>query len=294
MRQHILNRACVYRASVCLARILPLWLMRRIAKLGGLVSYIFCQKARNNVGDNLSYVLHNPVRIKRVTRQVFLNYGIYLADWAKFIAMDTKTVFSRFTSIQGEPILKEALQRGKGIILLTAHLGNWELGGVFFSHSKIPINIITAKDEIRAIADIRETIRGYHNVKTMTVGGNSFSFIDIINALKRNEVVAMLIDRYDRENGVLIDFFGEPAYFPPGPVLLARGTGAAVIPAFTVMGPDGNYKAVTDSMIDMEFSDDKKTDVRVNLNKIVKVFERYISEYASQWYNFSSIWRKSK
>lgn len=294
MKHNLLNKTFIYRISLWLAHILPLsfmkWIVRRIA----YASYFLFKDARMNVIDNLSRIFTNPVMIKNNTKKVFINYGLYLADWAKLVAMDTKKVLSRFSIIEGSKTFREAQKNGKGIILLAAHLGNWELGGLFFGSSGIPINIITAKDEVSEIANIRASVRGLHNVKTITIEDDPFYFIDIVNALKRNEIVAMLIDRYERNNGVLIDFFGEPAYFPPGPVLLARSTGCVVLPAFTVMDKDGNYKTAVGSIIKMEFSDDKERDIYVNLKKIVKVFEQYIKEYPDQWYNFTPIWSKSK
>lgn len=294
MKHNLLNKTFIYKISLWLAHIFPLSFMKCIGRRIACVSYFLFKDARMNVTDNLSRIFNDPVMIKNNTKKVFINYGLYLADWAKLVAMDTKKVLSRFSIIEGSETFREAQKNGKGIILLAAHLGNWELGGLFFGSSGIPINIITAKDEVSEIANIRASVRGLHNVKTITIEDDPFYFIDIVNALKRNEIVAMLIDRYERNNGVLINFFGEPAYFPPGPILLARSTGCAVLPAFTVMDKDGNYKTAVGSIIKMEFSDDKERDIYVNLKKIVKVFEQYIKEYPDQWYNFTPIWNKPK
>ena len=294
MKYNFLNKPYIYKISLRLAHILPLSLMKWIARNIAGVCYFLYRGSKRNVENNLSHIFSDPTIVKKITKEVFINYGEYLADWAKFIAIDTTKLLSRFSIIQGKEIFNEAHKKGKGVILLAAHLGNWELGGLFFSNSGIPINIVTAKDGIRDIASARESVRNLHNVKTITIGDDPFFFIDIINALKRNEIVAMLIDRYERNNGVLIDFFGEPTYFPPGPVLLARSTGCAVLPAFTVMEKEGKYKTAVGSSIDMEFSDDKDKDIYVNLKKIVKVFEQYIREYPNQWYNFSPIWNSNK
>lgn len=294
MKYNLLNKAYIYRVSLWLAHILPLSFMKWLTRNIAVISYFLYKDAKINVENNLSHIFSDTKKVKAIGKEVFINYGLYLADWAKLITMDTKKVFSRFSTIQGREVFNGAHERGKGIILLAAHLGNWELGGIFFGHSGIPINIVTAKDEVKAIASIRESVRNLHNVKTITIDDDPFFFIDIINALKRNEIVAMLIDRYERKNGVLIDFFGEPAYFPPGPVLLARNTGCAVLPAFTIMEKNGNYKTAVGSVINMEFSDDKDRDICVNLRKIVKVFEQYILEYPNQWYNFSPIWNKNR
>lgn len=291
---NLLNKAYIYKISLWLAHILPLSFMKRITKCFAYVSYFLYRNARKNVECNLSHIFSDPIMVKKVSRDIFTNYSLYLADWAKLITMDNKKVISRFSAIQGREVFDSAYKRGKGIILLAAHIGNWELGGIFFGHTGIPINIVTAKDEVRAIASIRESVRNLYNVKTITIDDDPFFFIDIINALKRNEIVAMLIDRYERENGVLMDFFGELAYFPPGPVLLARNTGCSVLPAFTVMEKGGNYKTAVGSIVDMEFTDDRDMDIHVNLKKIVKVFEQYIREYPDQWYNFTPIWNKGE
>lgn len=258
------------------------------------ICYIFNQKARINVERNLLCVLANNNKAKQAAWDLFINYGTYLADWAKFFTMETAKVFSRFTTIEGEEVIRKALSKKRGAIILTAHLGNWELGGVFFSHANIPINVVTDLDKMPEVANVRERARIFHNVNTITLGNNPFSSIDIVRALDRNELVAMLIDRYTRENGIKINFFGKPAYFPPGPVSLARVTGAAIIPAFAVMKRDGTYKATAGPIIDMEFSDNESDDIVTNLTKIVKVFEKHIKEYATQWYNFSPIWDQDK
>ena len=65
-----------------------------------------------------------------------------------------------------------------------------------------------------------------------------------------------------------------------------------MLPAFTVMEKDGNYRTAVGKIIEMEFSDDRERDISLNLKKIVKVFEDYIREYPHQWYNFSPIWNR--
>jgi KDO2-lipid IV(A) lauroyltransferase len=292
MKRYLLNKPYIYKVSLWLAHILPLPIMKWITNKFAYLTYFLYEEARSNVEDNLSHIFADPVMIKNSAKEVFINYGLYLADWAKLIAIDSKEVLSRFSVIEGNETFREAHKKGKGIILLAAHLGNWELGGLFFGSSGLPINIITARDEVNEIANSRAAVRVLHNVKTITIDDAPFFFIDIVNALRRNEIVAMLIDRYERKNGVLIDFFGKPAYFPPGPVLLARSTGCAVLPAFTVMEGNGSYKTAVGSSIEMEFSDDKDKDVYVNLKKIVSIFEQYIRKYPNQWYNFSPVWNK--
>lgn len=290
MSKHILNKPWVYLFSVFLARLIPLKLARFISKAAAGLSYYFCLSARRAVEDNLFQILGDKAKAKRSAYRLFLNYGIYLADWAKFASYSQDKIFSHFSESCGKEFVEEAINRGKGIILITAHLGNWEMGGAIFSHSNIPINIITGQDHVAQIAQIRAKARGSHNIKTITINNNSFFYIDIINALRRNEIVAMLVERYQNPDGVKVDFFGKPAPFPPGLVHLAKATGAAIMPSFVVMDKEGKYKAFADSLIEMEFYGDKDLDVKKNLSKIAKVFEKYIGQYPEQWYNFTPIW----
>lgn len=290
MKRNILNKEYIYKLSIFISGILPLCLTRAIARFMAFVNYLFLKDMRENVEKNLSHVYSDSRKVKHTARKIFLNYGSYLADWAKLNHMDVKKVLSMFNFLKGKEIIEEGLRRGKGIIILTAHLGNWELGGLFFSHSGLPMNVITAQDDVRGIANAREKMRKFHNVNTITLGKGPLFFMDIVHALQKNEMVAMLIDRYTGENGILMDFFGKPALFPPGPVLLAKSTGAAIIPAFIVLGPDGKYKGIADSIIDMEATGDNEKDLKLNLRKIVRIFEKYIREYIDQWYNFTYLW----
>jgi len=294
MRRNLLNKEWIYRFSVAISRILPLWLLRGISRSIAFLNYLFFVEARMNVEKNLSHVYSDRRKIKSATKKIFLNYGGYIADWAKLNYVNPTKISKWFSSFEGRDVIEQALCRGKGVILVTAHLGNWELGGLFFSHANIPINVITAQDVVEGIANVRKEARTFHNVKTITMDKNSLFFVDIINALQRNEIVAMLIDRYEGGNGVSVDFFGKPALFPVGPILLARSTGAAVVPAFTVLGPDGKYKGIIDSIVDMGFSDDREKDIKFNLAKIVQIVEKYIVEYTHQWYNFVSLWKDRK
>ncbi|MBL7073030.1 MAG: lysophospholipid acyltransferase family protein [Candidatus Omnitrophica bacterium] len=292
MKKNFLNKDYAYKISVWFAGILPVWFLRSIAKIVAFFGYIFFDKARNNVRQNLAQIYDDPKLIETTTKNIFLNYGKYISDWAKLNHVKIGKLGKWFSSFQGEEVIKKGLSKGKGIILLTAHLGNWELGGLFFSHRKIPINVITAQDDIKGLAEIRENSRKAQNIKTITINNDSLFFIDIVNALQKNELVAMLIDRYEGRNCVEVDFFGRPTCFPMGPVQLAKSTGAAIIPAFIVADEKGKYKAIADSVVEMEFTGDTREDIKKNTEKLVRILEKYILQYSDQWYNFTNLWGK--
>lgn len=290
--KNFFNHIFFYQAALTLARFLPRKITHVFSKVIALFWYYADKKTRQQVEGNLQRVVGtSPAGVRRYSRELFLNYAVYLADWARFVMLDSQQVFSFFNTIEGEDVFHRAHRNGKGVIILAAHLGNWELGGIFCAHLGVPFNIITAQDEVQSIAQVRTHVRALHHVKTITIKKDPFFLIDVVNVLRNNEVVAMLVDRYDRHNGILVDFFGEPSYFPAGPVVLAQLTQAPLLPTFTVLEPNGKYRLVVGDPVPMEWSGDKTKDMYINVSRIAKIFEGYIRAYPGQWYNFSSLWR---
>jgi KDO2-lipid IV(A) lauroyltransferase len=290
-QKNIFNQTWNYKLFLVIARRLPFSAFRFIVRNMALLWCCIDRKTRNQVEGNLSRIVgKNYSKLRRISRELFVNYGVYLADWTKIIGFDTPELFSYFSKIEGMEFFEEARAKGNGLIILSVHLGNWEMGALVFTHLGIPFNVLTAKEEMAGIAQIRTRARALHNIKTITIDEGAFFFIDIVNALKRNEIVAMLVDRYEKDSGVPVDFFGEKTFFPRGPVSLARATGASLLPAFTVLEPSKKYRSVLGPPIHMEWSEDKERDICVNVAKIAHVFEDYIRLYPSQWFNFAAIW----
>jgi KDO2-lipid IV(A) lauroyltransferase len=176
-------------------------------------------------------------------------------------------------------------------VLLTGHLGNWELGAVFVGKHNIKINVVTFRDGIETIDDIRERYRKQHNVHTVILGDSPFATLELANALQRNEVVAMLVDRSrigpgnDTGNSIGVNFFGKTAHFPGGPFALARVTGASILPAFIVK--DGNgYRVIVEKPVIIENGEEN---IEQYAKDIITLFENRIREYPDQWYNFVEI-----
>lgn len=281
-----------FHASIWIARHLPIGVLRVIKRSIAMVWHAMSRNIRPQVESNLTQVLGpDPRRLRAASRQLFINYADYLTDYTKWGMTATDKALSFFCSIEGGETFQREHAKGKGVILLAAHLGNWELGALVFSHFGIPFNVVTAKDEAEQIARVRLRARGMHHIQTITIDDQPFFFIDIVNALNRNEIVAMLVDRYEKKNGVLVDFFGKKTYFPKGPVMLAAATGASLVPAATVLEKNGKYRTFLGEPIALVSTGDRQADMNANTGNIARVFEGYIRRYPEQWYNFSALWR---
>lgn len=142
--------------------------------------------------------------------------------------------------------------------------------------------MVTLPDEDPSIHRIRQWYRERFRVNTITIGDNPLSSLDLLNALQRGEVVAMLIDRYpEGPDSTVLEFFGKPTPFPRGPFILARITGAPIIVSFVVREGDA-YRGI----IEEPFVISSEQEELHAQKKVVKILEKYIIMYANQWYNF--------
>ncbi|MDQ3928996.1 MAG: lysophospholipid acyltransferase family protein [Chloroflexota bacterium] len=118
----------------------------------------------------------------------------------------------------------------------------------------------------------------------------------MFTALKRNEIVLLLFDRPQPEDGVEVEFFGETAYLPPGPAAIAIKTGAALCVGYALRDPgDRTFSGHFEEPIEYKhlLTGDKETDIQRVTQEIVKRFERVIREHPDQWYMFREMWPRT-
>jgi lauroyl/myristoyl acyltransferase len=284
---HFLNIPAVYRIGTRWIGAIPRPMAYALSQSIAFVSYLSYKSAVGNVMENLMKALpETPEKeISALTLRLFRNYSKYLVDYGRLAGRDRKAVIGNLASFDGRENLEEALAMNKGVILLTAHLGNWELGGIFFGSYGLRVNVVTLQDSDAGIDEVRRTYREQYNVKTITIGDSPFSTLDMLSALNGGEVIAMLIDRYrDGLDYLDADFFGLPTRFPRGPFTLSRLTGAPIIAAFVVREGDG-YKGIVEKPLVVG----EELEEAVVLAKVIRSLERYIVKYPDQWYNFTPI-----
>ncbi len=175
---------------------------------------------------------------------------------------------------------------GAGLISLTAHVGNWELAGrLLAGRTARATHVVVAEAEAREIERwVRRNGDGMHFV---TRSRPTVS-LELVSALRRGEVVALQGDRALGSRGdALIPFFGRPAPFPLGPFLLARATGAPLVPAFCLLDAGHRYTVKVAEPIAVA----RGGDVDDGARAWVAVLEDVVRAHPTQWFNFFDIWR---
>ena len=280
--RHLLAAPWFYNLGFAAAKRIPLSFLYGVADFLGIATYLTCGALVRTVRANLAraFPQASEREISRLSRKIFRNYARYLVDYGRF-RWAPQEGFERVVPIlEGGENLQHAFDAGRGIILVTGHLGNWELGGLFFGHRGMKVNVVTLPDGSRQIDAIREMYRAQHAINTIVLDGSPFASLEMMAALKRGEMVAMLVDRWGTADGVASPFLGGVHYLPRGPFALSRATGAPILPAFVVRDGPSYWGIIEPPFVVAE------DDLESYATRISRALERVIRRYPEQWYNF--------
>jgi lauroyl/myristoyl acyltransferase len=284
---HAYNRLAFYRLIAVCSLWLPRPVQMRMARAVAMVLYRCMPREYAAVQGNLTRVLPDASHqeIARQARQVFGNFACCFSD---LLGLNRRTVPQQqayVTRVQSLPYLQALLQDSRGFVAATAHLGNWELAGRLLSAYGRRIHVLMAPEQDPAIQRfLREGVQAAD--LCFVRNDQSTVFVQLLMALRRGDVVAVQMDRATgHRSDVTVPFFGAPAVFPLGPLLLARAAQVPVLPCFCVMRPDARYEIWVDQAIPVLPGREE-----VALQHLVRVLERYIAMAPNQWYNFYDIW----
>jgi lauroyl/myristoyl acyltransferase len=285
---HRLNRPAVYRAGAMVASALP-----RPARL--TLARVVAQRAAAWFPVERARVAANVARVRpdadagareRLVADVFRHFAICFAD-----LISTNRRVSRperlLAGIEGDEHLLAAIAEGRGLVLVTAHLGNWELGGrLIASRLKRPTHVIVAAE---ADPGVERFLRGGDSPINFVRRGDPRAMMPLVGALRRGEVVALQGDRALGTRGdVTVDFFDAPAAFPLGPFVLARAAQVPMVPAFCLLGHDLRYTVVIAEPIHVRLGEETAA-----LARWARILETAVRRAPEQWFNFFDVWSAS-
>lgn len=260
---------------------------------GGLF-YLLLADKRRAVRSNLRVITGR----NNVERLVFSTFRLFGHNWCDVMLMmrlkgkKLQALIGRRSS--GAP-LDQALAAGNGAILVSPHLGNWELGGLGLADLGYTVNVLTFREPDEKVNELREVVRKERGIRFIYVDRDDTSplaIIEAVNALRRNEVLALLGERDGSSHTIRMDFFGKPTDIPAGPAYLALASGAPVIPVFVPL-ENGKYSTLMDEAIYFSGGHGQHGEIiREGMERLVSVFERYIRQYPDQWYNFYDFWER--
>ncbi len=224
--------------------------------------------------------------IRRLARAALRNNIINYYELFLLPRIALEEIHQRVT-IHGWENLYRAQAAAKGLILTTAHFGNFNLAGQITRYYRVPVTVVAEDLEPPQFYEYVTRLRSAHGLKFVPLGQ---SLRPIVRALRANEAVGLAADRDASGGGEWLPFFGRLARIPVGHVKLALRTGAPILPCFVVRESNNHCQGYIEEPLFLTPSGDFQRDVREGAQRIVALLERYIRAYPDQWLAFQPIW----
>ncbi len=267
---------------------LPLKAAYAIAALLADLHYLLAFRDRRFVKGNLKVIFPDKDNkfLRTVERQVFRNFAKYLVDFFRFEKLD-RAYIKKNVKLENLHYFDQELAKGRGVIVLTAHIGNWELGGVVLAQLGYPRWAVALSHKHKQVDDFFVNQRSRKGVNVIPMGK---AVRRCIAEIRNNHMLALVGDRDFTEKDILVDLFGKPTHFPEGPAALSLVTGASIVPGFMLRNTDDSFTLRIEKPVEFKPSGDKAKDLKGLISVYRDIFEEYIRNYPEQWYVFRRFW----
>lgn len=280
-----------------------LWFVRALPRgtesgLGGLLggaAYYLLGRERHRAIRQVQSVFGpslDPAGCRKLVHASFRNLGRSLFE-VLALSHVSQSEIERSVEIMGEESLKAAKDRGRGVIFVTGHLGNWEVGAASLSRRYAPTAVVAAPIYDRRIEELLVRIRERHGIETI-VRQDAGALRRILSRLRSGGVVVFAIDQDTRADGVFVPFFGREAYTPAAPATLALRTGAAVVAGFSLRRNGDRHRVVIRGPLELVRTGDASENVRQNTARFTKIIEDFVRDYPDQWVWMHERWKTVK
>ncbi len=250
----------------------------------GNFGYIIAGRQRKIALDSLTTAFGRekpPEEIRRIAQDCF----IYMAkSGVELIYMTERPDFLKLRmQLVGKKILDEALARGKGVILVSAHFGNFPVMLARLSVEGYKVAAIMRPMKDVKVEKLFLRNREKLNINTVYSQPRKTCVEDSIRALRENSLLFIPLDQNFGTAGVFVDFFGRKAATATGPVVFAQRTGAAIVPCFIIRQKDDTHKIVFEPPLQLTEGKTEQETITLNVQKITTLIETYIRRYPAEW-----------
>jgi KDO2-lipid IV(A) lauroyltransferase len=229
--------------------------------------------------------------VERTARDMVRQHARAWVDFFFYGQRPAEEALAQFARIEGMDQFDAVLAEGKGVILLTAHAGNFELGGILLRSRNLKVHAVYKPDHFAAVERLREGMRAQGGVVGIPVDGVGFSTLPLVRLLREGALVGMQGDRDFSLNGVPMPFFGREVPFPRGPWELAAMTGAPIITSFFYTDDERRFHAHFGEPIRIGGGRGERMEaIQAGMRSYVADLEALIRRHPSQWYCFYPFW----
>lgn len=279
------------RITSALLSIIPVRFSYALAGLVGEAYYYLNPKHTHWAAFNLARVLHEPEDspyVRKIARKSFGNYARVLVDFFRLPHVSQEAIMAQ-GSVSGLDNLRVATERGKGIILITAHMGSWDRAGALLTGYGYKATVLVDTFSPPELDAWVTRMRRKFKMQAVAVERPG-ALREMFRVLQRNEVLVLLIDRPD-PRGIPLSFFGEETQWPGGVAQLVLRTDCSVVVTGLFRRPDGtSYNGFVEAATFPPRTGDADRDARAVMQEIATQLERAIVAHPEQWYMFRPMW----
>lgn len=259
------------------------------AVLGG-IWFSLDRHHRKITVDNLARAYGSTMnrdRVVRLAHRVFANTVRMLFEYAWYYTTGLKNC-DRYLSFRGIEHLARAHSRGKGVLCLSGHLGNWEMAVSAVPLTRLPVSAVYRKIKSKPLDAFIYDNRARAGCRLFPL---HHALDAVMEALDRGDLVGLLVDQNSGHNkGVFVNFFGRKACSSKGLARLALSTGAPVVPVF-IFRENDRYVMEAQPELPLVFTGDENADVRVNTQNYQMAIEKMVRRYPDQWFWIHKRWK---
>jgi KDO2-lipid IV(A) lauroyltransferase len=256
----------------------------------GAIFFALIGRNRRGAIDNLRHILDEQrgYAASLAALKMFAAFAQCMAETLEYYSPHPQPLR---LDVPPDDALALALRQGHGAVVVTGHFGNWDVAAKTLREYGRPINIVMAREVNVTTHDFVRAARERAGVRILYSDSSVFSSLNMIRALQRNEVVALQLDRSAGAGGTrLVPFFGTPARFPSGPFVLARLSGAPLVPIFIPRLGTRHYAVRVHGPFRLNREARDARAVAEVMHDVVQAFEAVVREFPSQWFQFTPFW----
>jgi len=287
---HGLNTGTIFTLTRLGVTHLPRVFSCGIGHVGTWVAFHLMGRATTALIDNLRVVCPHlsEQELRRLALRTYRSYAVEVIDFIKSVSTDRGELSSWLSPATA---FAHAQPNGNGVILVTGHLGNIELGGVLIrAVLDRPITAVLVPEPDPQVNEQRRRMRDSLGIETLEVGLAVDTALRIRRLLSENRTIAVIADRPFGRDCVEVEFFGRRTAFLRTPALMGWLSGAPLVPAFILRQPDGRYVGIALEPIHVLRHGDREANVRAAIQSFATALEGVVRQHPHCWYHFYPYW----
>jgi len=276
-------------------RILPRSALYGFANAIGILGYYIAVRQRKIALESLSMAFGKDLTDKertKIAKDCFKNMA--KSGVEMLYLLDAPQMCRQFVAIEGKKHLDEALSKGRGVIAVSAHFGNFPLALTRLKQEGYEVSTMLRRMRDEKLDDFLERRRRKIGINSIYTTPRQQCVEDSLRVLRNNEVLFIQLDQNFGTGGIFVEFFGRESATATGPVVFALRTEAPIIPIFIVRQAGNSHRIIIEPEIVIEEKDTQENTVQFNIQKITSIIESYVRKYPQEWGWIHRRWKSQR